>query len=80
MLGPSGNKLVEMLQEKDGKVHLSFAVEGKAGPGFDWQGTISSKVQEALRQAMSRSILKSLGDSEQNVGEHVRKGIESLGR
>ncbi len=81
VLGPSGNRLVELLKDKDGAVHMVFTVTGKIGEQMDWSGLVSGAVREAMRQAMTRTIQKALGDSEQGtVSESVRKGIESLGR
>ncbi|MCM8812203.1 MAG: DUF748 domain-containing protein [Candidatus Omnitrophica bacterium] len=79
-LGPSGNRLVELLKDREGRVHLTFTIAGKLGEQMDWSGLITGTVREAMRQAMARSIQKVLGSSETNVGESVQKGVESLGR
>ena len=81
-LGLDGNRLVELLKDRDGKIHLSFIVAGKLGEKLDWSDLAAGAMREAMRQAMSRSIQKVLSDTEQDkpVGELLQKKMDSLGR
>lgn len=81
-LGPDGNRLARLLADREGKIHLSFVVSGKAGEKMDWSDMAAGALHEAMRQAMTRSIQSVLDQKEQRqpMGEEVRKGLESLGR
>lgn len=81
-LGPDGNRLARLLADREGKIHLSFVVSGKAGEKMDWSDMAAGALHEAMRQAMTRSIQSVLDQKEQQqpVGEEIRKGLESLGR
>ncbi len=81
-LGLDGNRLVELLKDHEGKVHLSFIVAGKLGEKLDWSDLAAGAMREAMRQAMSRSIQRVLSDTEQSkpVGELLQKKMDSLGR
>ncbi len=81
-LGPAGNRLLELLRDKEGKVHLSFIVAGKLGGEMDWSDLSAGAMRDAMRQAMSRSIQQVLTDTEQNkpVEELLRRKLDSLDR
>ncbi len=81
-LGPDGNRLVELLKDREGKVHLSFVVAGKLGQKMDWSDLAAGAMREAMRQAMSRSIQQVLTDTEQRrpVEELLRKKLDTLDR
>lgn len=76
-----GNRLVELLRDEEGKVHLSFIVAGKLGGKLDWSDLATSALREAMRQALTRSIQKALTDTEvKPLEELIRRGLESIGR
>ena len=81
-LGPDGNRLIELLRDKEGKIHLSFIVTGKLGEKLDWSDLTTGAMREAMRQAMSRSILQVMSDTEQNrpVEERMRRKLDTLDR
>lgn len=81
-LGPDGNRLVELLKDREGKIHLSFIVAGKPGEKMDWSDLAAGAMREAMRQAMSRSIQQVLSDTEQNkpVEELMRRQLDTLDR
>ena len=81
-LGLDGNRLVELLKDREGKVHLSFIVAGKLGQNLDWSDLAAGAMREAMRQAMSRSIQQVLSDTEQQkpVEELMRKKLDTLDR
>ena len=81
-LGPDGNRLVELLKDREGKVHLSFIVAGKLGEKMDWSDLAAGAMREAMRQAMSRSIQQVLTDTEQRkpVEERLRNKLDTLDR
>lgn len=81
VLGPDGNRLVQLLKGPEGTVQLSFIVTGELGKGLDWSDLAAAAMREALQQAMARGIQRVLSDTEQQpVEEAVRKGLDSLGR
>ena len=81
VLGPDGNRLVQLLRSPDGKVSLSFVMTGEVGKGLDWSDLAAGAMREAIQQAMARGIQRVLSDTEQQpVEEAVRKGLDSLGR
>lgn len=81
-LGPDGNRLVELLKDREGKIHLSFIVARKPGEKTDWSDLAAGAMREAMRQAMSRSIQQVLSDTEQNkpVEELLRRKLDTLDR
>ena len=81
-LGPDGKRLVQLLTDREGKIHLSFIVTGKLGERLNWSDLATGALREAMRQAMSRSIQRVLDETEQKkpVEEMLRKNMESLGR
>ena len=81
-LGPDGNRLVELLKDREGKIHLSFIVAGKPGEKMDWSDLAAGAMREAMRQAMSRSIQQVLTDTDPDkpVEELMRKKLDSLDR
>jgi len=81
-LGLDGNRLVELLKDREGKIHVSFIVAGKLGKKLNWSDLAAGAMREAMRQAMSRSIQRVLSDTEQQkpVGELLQKKMDSLGR
>ncbi len=81
-LGPPGNKLVEMLEDPNGEIQLSFLVTRKKGEPLDWSNLASAALGQALRQALARNIQKLLTDAEevQPIQEKLQQGLESLGR
>lgn len=64
-LDMEGNRLVELLRDEEGKVHLGFIVAGKLGQKLDWSDLATGALREATRQALSRSIQKMLKETEQ---------------
>jgi len=82
VLGPPGNRLVELLEDSQKQIHLNFVVKGRLGEKLDWSDLMSSALREAMRQALARSLKGILSDSGQMrpVEELIRKGLESLGR
>lgn len=81
-LGPDGNRLVELLKDREGKIHLSFVVAGKPGEKMDWSDLAAGAMREAMRQAMGRSIQQVLSDTEQQkpVEELLRRKLDTLDR
>ena len=82
-LGPEGNRLVELLKDPEGKIHLGFDVKGELGKKrMDWSDLAVGAMREAMRQAMSRSIQQVLSDTEQQkpVEELLRKKLDTLDR
>lgn len=81
-LGPDGNRLIELLRDKEGKVHISFIVAGEPGKQLDWSDLAAGAMREAMRQAMSRSILQVMSDSDQGrpVEERMRNKLDTLDR
>ena len=81
-LGLDGNRLVELLRDPEGKVHLSFIVSGKLGEKLNWSDLTAGAMREAMRQAMSRSIQRVLNETEQKkpVEELLRNKLDSLDR
>lgn len=80
-LGPDGNRLVELLKNREGKVHLSFIVVRKPGEKTDWSDLAVGAMREAMRQAMTRSIQQVLSDTEQKpVEELLRRKLDTLDR
>lgn len=81
-LGPDGNRLVELLKDQEGKIHLSFIVAGTPGKKMDWSDLAAGAMREAMRQAMSRSIQQVLSDTEQSkpVEELMRRQLDTLDR
>lgn len=81
-LGLDGNRLVQLLKDKEGKVHLSFIVAGKLGEKLDWSDLAAGAMREAMRQAMSRSILQVMSETEQKkpVEELMRRKLDTLDR
>ena len=81
-LGPDGNRLVELLRDPQGKVHLTFIVAGKPGEKMDWSDLAAGAMREAMRQAMSHSIQRVLSETEQQkpVEELMRKKLDTLDR
>lgn len=77
-----GTRLVELLRDADGKVHLAFVVAGKLGQRLDWSDLAAGALRESMRQALARSIQKVLKDTEQRrpSEEVLQEKIESLGR
>jgi len=81
LLGPTGNRLVELLRDPSGTVQLSFLLTAHPGQPLDWSALMASTIQEAVRQGMAKGIQNVLSSTEQSpVAESVRKGFESLGR
>lgn len=60
-----GNRLVELLRDGEGKVHLEFIVSGKLGQKLNWSDLAAGALREAMRQAMSRGIQDVLKRMEQ---------------
>ena len=81
-LGPDGNRLVELLKDREGKIHLSFIVAGRPGEKMDWSDLAAGAMKEAMRQAMNRSIQRVLTDTEQTkpVDELMRNKFDTLDR
>ncbi len=81
-LGPDGNRLVELLKDREGKIHLSFIVARKPGEKVDWSDLAAGAMREAMRQAMTRSIQQVLSDTEQQkpVEELLRRKLDTLDR
>lgn len=81
-LGPTGNRLVELLSDPQGRVHLSFVVTGRAGEPLDWSDLAAGALREAMRQALARSIRKVLIETEKAapIEELLREGLKSIGR
>ncbi len=82
IFGLAGNRLVELLKDKDGSIHLAFDVKGRLGESLDWSNATTAAFREAMRQALSRSIQNVLTDVEERrpVEELLQRGMESLGR
>lgn len=81
VLGPDGNRLVQLLRGPEGEIRLSFIMTGELGKGLDWSDLAAGAMREAVQQAMARGIQRVLSDTEQQpVEEAVRKGLDSLGR
>ena len=81
VLGPDGNRLVQLLLDREGKTHLGFIVTGEVGKGLDWSDLAAGAMREAVQQAMARGIQRVLTDTEQQpVEDAVRRGLDSLGR
>ncbi len=80
-LGLEGNRLVELLADREGKVHLSFMVNGRMDGELDGSDLAAGAMREALRQAMARSIQRTLDAAQQQpLEERLRKQMDSLGR
>ncbi len=80
-LGPSGNRLVELLSDREGKVQLGFVVNGRLGQRLDWSDLAAAAMQTSLQQAMARGIQRVLGETEQQpLADRLQKGIESIER
>lgn len=80
-LGVGGNRLVELLADREGKIHLSFMVNGRLDGQLDWSDLAAAAMREALRQAMARSIQRTLDDTQPlPLEERLRKQMESIGR
>lgn len=81
-LGPSGNRLVDLLRDSQGVVRLSFTVRGRLGERLDWSNLMEATLREALQQALARNIQKTLTEAEppRSMEEAIRRGMESLGR
>ncbi len=82
VLGPSGNHLVQILQDSKGVVNLSFIVKGRLGEPLDWSNLVESTLREAMRQALAQNIRRALTDAEQggSLEEAIRRGMDSIGR
>jgi hypothetical protein len=81
LLGPSGNRLVELLQDENGVIRLQFPVSGKMDGPLDFSGLFGSAVQEALRQTFAKSIQSVLTETvSESVGKLIRETLDSLGR
>jgi len=80
LVGPTGNRLVEMLRDSAGTIQLSFLVTGRPGEQLNWSELMTSTIRESVRQALAKGIQNVLSSTEQQpVEESVRKGLESIG-
>ncbi len=80
LLGPAGNRLVELLRDETGMVRLSFLVTGRPGEPLNWSELTAATIRESVRQGMAKGIQNVLSSTEQQpVEESVRKGLESIG-
>lgn len=78
VLGPDGNQLVQLLQDGEGKMRLSFLVTGEIGKGLDWSDLAAGAMRESVQQAMARGIQRVLTDTEQQpVEDAVRHELDS---
>ena len=77
-----GNRLVELLRDPEGKIHLGFIVTGKLGGKLDWSDLAAGALREAMRQALSKSIQNVLQQSQDSrpAGEVLQEKLESIGR
>lgn len=82
VLGPSGNRLMELLTNGEGKVRFHFLVTGRLAEGLDASDLAAGAMRESLRQAMSRGIQRVLKQTERTrpVEERLRNEMDSLGR
>jgi hypothetical protein len=82
ILGPVGGRLVELLQDSSGVIHLAFVVKGKLGGELDWSDLFNSTLRQAMQQALARNIHKVLTDTQElnSIEDLINKGLESLGR
>lgn len=81
LLGPTGNRLVELLRDSTGTIHLSFLLTGRPGEPLNWSTLTAGTIQESVRQGLAKGIQNVLSSTEQQpVEESVRRGMESLGR
>ncbi|MBI3616494.1 MAG: DUF748 domain-containing protein [Candidatus Omnitrophica bacterium] len=81
-LGPSGNRLVELLKDRDGMIRLSFPVKGPLGELPDWSNLLGAPLRDAMRRALAQNIQKALADAEspRSVEEALRRSLDSSGR
>lgn len=77
-----GNRLVDLLRDEEGKVHLGFIVAGKLGKKLNWSDMATGALREAMRQAVSRSIQKVLKENEESrpAGEVLQEKFDSTPR
>lgn len=82
ILGPASGRLVELLQDERGEIHLAFVVKGRLGEPLNWSDLVNSTLREAMKQALARNIQRTLTDIEKikPIEELIQKGLESLGR
>jgi hypothetical protein len=82
VIGPTGNRLVELLQDSKGLISLSFIVQGHGGQPLDWSDLAAGALREAMQQALARGIQRLLADVEERkpVEDWIQRQMESLGR
>lgn len=82
VLGIPGGRLVELLKDPEGKIHLSFLVTGRQGQKLDWSGLAQAALTQSLRLGVARSIHRVLTDTEEvkPLEERLHQGLESSGR
>ena len=82
LVGPVGSSLVELLQDEEGQIHLTFVVKSEAGEQPNWSESVEGALQQAIRQALAQSIQRILAspDQSRSFEELILRGIESVGR
>ena len=77
-----GNRLVDLLRDADGKIHLGFIVTGRLGEKLDWSDLATGAMREAMRQALNKGIQKILSQMQEgrSAGEVLQDTLDSLGR
>ncbi len=80
-LGPPGNRLAQLLQDRQGRIQISFPIKGSLQ---DRSGSdlLTVSLREALQRALASSIHRTLTEAEppRSVEEMLRRESESLPR
>jgi len=75
------DRVVDLLTDPNGEIHLSFRVAGSLKEKLDWSDLAASAMREALHQAMARSIKRTLEAAQQGLlEERLRRQLESIER
>ena len=81
VFGLPGNKLIELLKDKEGNVHLKFDVGGSLNDSTDWPSLIQEAFGESIHQAMTANLQNLLSDVEKKpVVDVIQNEGESLSR
>ena len=81
LLGPPGNRLAELLQDRSGQIRIPFPIKGSL-QGQGWADLLTVSLKEALRQELARGIQRALTEAEppRSVEEFLRRESESSPR
>lgn len=79
VLGPTGNQIVRLLRDPEGKVRFSFVVKGRWAADFDWSEHLTAALRGELSKAVAQSIQQTLSDTEQTqlLEEMIRSSLEA---